>query len=218
MRGSVETECVRIVKVGAAAMVLVAGLASCSTGDSSAGAGGPSAEPDITSLTDSLLLPEADFPALGDGRCEGGKIMTMDAGDVEGSKDSEKYVDVSRRVGDQFGNRICSGKGYSVSSAVNNAAQKMDLSSWAAKELPQHGHLPGTAWVTTLIDAPGLPSGVIAMQSTVRGELSSVVAWGRVRGVNIDVNVGIDSGASKDQAVQYMVTVFNRQADRIRAA
>lgn len=154
-------------------------------------------KPDITNLTDAMLLTEGGFPAVGGDSYGRTSVKPVD---LEPSANCEMTGKVSAGWASVRGARL-------LMAALIRSDQKFDLTAVA--------HCQTTGRLEP-IDVPGLPAGVVTMDYPRTGE-AELIGAGYVRGILVVVHVQ-DPDDSMDQAKADLVAVYNAQADKLNKA
>lgn len=224
----IEPVTVKHAAASLAGMAFTTLLVSCSSGGASqhqvTNGDGPtsvSTKVDVTTLTDSMLLSEPDFPKVEGGEYQSTGIKTIDKdwNNVSDQGDIDNPVDTLRK-GDQVGNaqygRASGTAQTSFRAVLSLNHPRGDIESWASRTLPHDtGH-----GIATRIVIPELPREVVAVENKLEapnGKYVFVGAVGIVRGVLVIVDVLANDTLSKPEATQDLVTLYNRQVAKLNA-
>ena len=157
-------------------------------------------KPDVTTLTDTMFLTATEFPALDGGRYRLSSVITM--------RDEQ-----DPKCG--WGGLVQRGE---AGVATDSRDTTMEVLLVVAERKPDLGAFPDCLPDTVhTFNVPGLPSGAVAFSVAGDRERANLSAFGYVRGVLMRVAVK-DRAGSLDQVKADLVTVYNRQADKLDKA
>lgn len=170
-----------------------------------------SGKPDITQLTDSMVLTQAGFPAVSGGSYALNPVATF----PPGSSDKECKEGILIRDGGQMASSVVLSGDQDLRVQLSVTGHTRDLKEWAgqcfSKDQADDVDLKS-------VELPGLPAGAIALfedgrSYTGTGGRTSYRIFGYIRGVLIKVQ-----GSPGNAAVESdVVTVFNNQADLLNS-
>ncbi|BBZ65239.1 hypothetical protein MINS_06680 [Mycolicibacterium insubricum] len=157
-------------------------------------------KPDIITLTDTMFLTATEFPVVDGGRYRLSSVITM--------RDEQ-----DPKCG--WGGMVQRGE---AGVATDSRDKTMEVLLVVAERKPDLGAFPDCLPDSVhTFDVPGLPSGAVAFSLAGDGEGANLSAFGYVRGVLMRVAVK-DRGGAMDQVKADLVTVYNRQADKLDKA
>lgn len=176
--------------------------------------GGPSAsapaKPDITQLTDAMVLKESGFPTVAGGKYKLTSVKTIDK-EHPGAEDCD--INKWFRAGDQqAGARVSADSGrYTV--ALIRTQTKADIQGWSKRCLP---HTKEKETISAA-DLPDLSADAIGMQRAVDSKLRSYGALGYARGILVFVSVDHGKQDLPANAQADAAKIFNNQVAQLNS-
>ncbi len=189
--------------------LLLSGVACGSSSDPAKESIAAAAKPDLTHLTDAMILPQSGFPAV-----PGGEYSTKRVSPQPPRPDAKpcRLAELIREGGKEARSKLRSANsGYIVELYRTGATR--DLHNWASGCFPQNDDDGRSHEVAELA---GLPATAIGIAEKRGGVQQRYAVFGYVRGILILATVSSEDGLPAEAKTD-IVKLFNNQAELLNS-